>query len=108
MATVGRMVFLTFEVCTWEERAELRLVGAGTGEVSFLSIRSHVACVLNRRKMKLCGSSRENATVQFSPVFLQLFAWKSGHHSATSSVLAVPVVCLGVACGACEIWISGR
>ena len=27
MATVGRMVFLTFGVCMWEERAELRLVG---------------------------------------------------------------------------------
>ena len=26
MATVGRMVFLTFDVCTWEERADLRLV----------------------------------------------------------------------------------
>ena len=27
MATVGRMFFLTFDVCTWEEKAELRLVG---------------------------------------------------------------------------------
>ena len=27
MATVGRTVFLSFEVCVWEERAELCLVG---------------------------------------------------------------------------------
>ena len=26
MATGGRMFFLTFDVCTWEERADLRLV----------------------------------------------------------------------------------
>ena len=26
MATGGRVVFLTFDVCTWEERADLRLV----------------------------------------------------------------------------------
>ena len=26
-STVGRLVFLTFVVCRWEERAELRLVG---------------------------------------------------------------------------------
>ena len=27
MAAVGRMVFLTFDVCVWEERAKLCLVG---------------------------------------------------------------------------------
>ena len=27
LATVGRLVFLTFVACMWEERAELRLVG---------------------------------------------------------------------------------
>ena len=50
---------LTFVVCMWEERAELQAVGfspwflslrrSSTGEV-FLSIRSHVACVVNHRK----------------------------------------------------------
>ena len=44
-----------------------------------------------------CGSSKENATVQLSPVFLHsrftcwlpaLFAWISGHYSTASSVLA--------------------
>ena len=54
--------FLTFVVYMWEEEAELCLVGlflwlpsygrSSTGEVSFLSIRSHVAFVLNHRRRK--------------------------------------------------------
>ena len=56
------VVFLTFDLCTLEERAEFRLVfsfcgffsshrRSSTGEVSLLA-RSHVACVLNYRKIK--------------------------------------------------------
>ena len=61
MATFGKMVFLTFEVCTWEERAGARGKReldfachrrSSTGEVSS-SIRSHVACVLNHRESKI-------------------------------------------------------
>ena len=62
LATVGRMVFLTFDVCTLEERAEFRLVclflwissshiRSSTGEVSLL-VRSQAACVLNHRTTK--------------------------------------------------------
>ena len=40
MATVGRMGFLTFDVCTWEERAEFRLV------CLFLSMVSVAQCVV--------------------------------------------------------------
>ena len=68
MATVGKMVCLTFDVCMWEERAEFRLVGlflqfssrrrSSTGEAS-LSIRSHVAFVLNHRKNKNKINDRE-------------------------------------------------
>ena len=55
MATVGRMVFLTFDVCTWEERAlfvDFPVTRrSSTGAVS-LSIRSHVTLVPCLR----CGS----------------------------------------------------
>ena len=66
LATVGRLVSLTFVVCRWEERAEHRLVGVSVTDVPalerchFLLIRSLVACVSNQekhflRKKKCCA-----------------------------------------------------
>ena len=68
-------VFLTFDVCTWEERGELRLVGlfllfsshrrSGTGDVS-LSVRSHVAYVVNHRSfLKKVKGAHVQACEQF-------------------------------------------